>query len=264
MAVGFTDPAGVKTGKALPTGNSVDVLDLGGSGTAIPATLMDRAWADPGASVSASDVRVGADEATPENSNSSSLPAIAGSFGAIIAVVVVVAYRCAANVRPVDRFAAAWFALCGFLHVSFEGYYIYHRHDIAGMNTLFAQLWKEYTLSDSRYLTLDVFTVCVEMITVFVWGPLSLLVLLAILRGHDGRHPLQIIVCVAHLYGVTLYYATNWAEGLSCSRPEFLYYWVYYAGFNSPWVFVPLVLLYDSFSQIQDAFAAVRRHTHTD
>lgn len=34
------------------------------------------------------------------------------------------------------------------------------------MNTLFAQLWKEYTLSDSRYLTLDVFTVCVETITV--------------------------------------------------------------------------------------------------
>lgn len=46
------------------------------------------------------------------------------------------------------------------------GYYIYHRHSIAGMNTLFAQLWKEYTLSDSRYLTLDVFTVCVETITV--------------------------------------------------------------------------------------------------
>lgn len=34
------------------------------------------------------------------------------------------------------------------------------------MDTLFAQLWKEYTLSDSRYLTLDVFTVCVETITV--------------------------------------------------------------------------------------------------
>lgn len=33
------------------------------------------------------------------------------------------------------------------------------------MDTLFAQLWKEYTLSDSRYLTLDVFTVCVETIT---------------------------------------------------------------------------------------------------
>lgn len=45
------------------------------------------------------------------------------------------------------------------------GYYIYHRKEISGMNTLFAQLWKEYALSDSRYLTSDVFTVCVETIT---------------------------------------------------------------------------------------------------
>lgn len=53
-----------------------------------------------------------------------------------------------------------------FLHLAFEAYYVVNRHDIAGMNTLFAQLWKEYTLSDSRYLTLDAFTVCVETITV--------------------------------------------------------------------------------------------------
>jgi hypothetical protein len=33
------------------------------------------------------------------------------------------------------------------------------------MSTLFAQLWKEYTLSDSRYLTHDIFTVSVETIT---------------------------------------------------------------------------------------------------
>lgn len=45
------------------------------------------------------------------------------------------------------------------------GYYIHHRKEISGMNTLFAQLWKEYALSDSRYLTSDVFTVCVETIT---------------------------------------------------------------------------------------------------
>lgn len=135
------------------------------------------------------------------------------------------------------------------------------------MNTLFAQLWKEYTLSDSRYLTLDVFTVCVEAITVvcaptllemtlsmrrvpqypdltlrqkFAWGPLALLTLLAIIRDHPARHPSQIVICTAHLYGVALYYLTNWAEGVSYSRPEFLYYWVYYAGMNAPWVIVPL------------------------
>lgn len=34
------------------------------------------------------------------------------------------------------------------------------------MQTLYAQLWKEYSLSDSRYLTSDAFTVSVEAITV--------------------------------------------------------------------------------------------------
>ena len=52
------------------------------------------------------------------------------------------------------------------LIMNLAGYYLLHRTNISGMNTLFAQLWKEYALSDSRYLTSDVFTVCVETITV--------------------------------------------------------------------------------------------------
>lgn len=51
-------------------------------------------------------------------------------------------------------------------------------------------------------------------------------------------------MCVAHLYGVALYYLTNWMEGhmygVAYSRPEFLYYWVYYIGFNMPWAIVPV------------------------
>jgi hypothetical protein len=114
-------------------------------------------------------------------------------------------------------------------------------------------------------LTSDVFTVCVETITVvriqqpylnihitgllispiqFAWGPLAILCVISILSQSHYRHFYQIVVCVAHLYGVALYYATNWADsqfsGVSYSRPEFLYFWVYYAGFNLPWAIVPL------------------------
>lgn len=71
------------------------------------------------------------------------------------------------------------------------------------------------------------------------WGPLSLLTLTAILSRSSVRHALQVVVCVAHLYGVALYYATNWLEGVSYSRPELLYFWVYYVGFNLPWAVVP-------------------------
>jgi hypothetical protein len=46
-----------------------------------------------------------------------------------------------------------------------SGYYLYNRTSIPQLQTVFAQLWKEYALSDSRYLTSDVFTICIETIT---------------------------------------------------------------------------------------------------
>lgn len=47
-----------------------------------------------------------------------------------------------------------------------QGYFIYFKGELVSQHTLFAMLWKEYTLSDSRYLTGDVFTLCIETITV--------------------------------------------------------------------------------------------------
>ena len=41
------------------------------------------------------------------------------------------------------------------------------------------------------------------------------------------------------------------------SRPEFLYYWVYYVGFNLPWVIAPAVLLRDSWTEVERAFGAL-------
>jgi len=37
--------------------------------------------------------------------------------------------------------------------------------NIGGLNTLFGQLWKEYALSDSRYLTQNAFVLCMESVT---------------------------------------------------------------------------------------------------
>lgn len=159
------------------------------------------------------------------------------------------------------------------------GYFLFNHATLASSQDLFAQLWKEYALSDSRYLTSDPFMLCVEAISVvsaeplpcvlprtpraehrrrrrrretrklttrtsqIVWGPLSFATAVSIARRGTLRHPLQIIVSVAHLYGVVLYYATCYAaeryQGIAYSRPEFQYFWVYYVGFNSPWVFVP-------------------------
>ncbi|PSR83642.1 Emopamil binding protein-domain-containing protein [Coniella lustricola] len=185
-----------------------------------------------------------------------------------------------------DKAVFLWFILCGSLHCFFEGYFVRNHKTLASSQGLLAQLWKEYALSDSRYLTSDPFVLCVEAITVVsclgtlqviytytclvfseprnttrvqthwttnsfplsttmqtVWGPLSFATALSVARTGPWRHPLQIIVSVAHLYGVALYYSTCYAQeqlnGVAYSRPEFQYYWVYYVGFNAPWVIVP-------------------------
>ena len=46
------------------------------------------------------------------------------------------------------------------------GYFIFYHEDLAAHRSLFGQLWKEYALSDSRYLTSDPFMLCVEGFTV--------------------------------------------------------------------------------------------------
>jgi cholestenol delta-isomerase len=41
-----------------------------------------------------------------------------------------------------------------------------HHNHMASAQDLFGQLWKEYALSDSRYMTSDTLVLCMETITV--------------------------------------------------------------------------------------------------
>ncbi|CAK7265384.1 hypothetical protein SEPCBS119000_001485 [Sporothrix epigloea] len=141
--------------------------------------------------------------------------------------------------------------MCGGLHWFFEGYFVLHHASLAGDQSLRAQLWKEYALSDSRYLTSDPFMLCVEGLTVVVHGTLSFATAAIIVNdtdlptGSSGlRLVLQIVISTAHLFGVLLYYGTllfqEALQGTSHCRPEFLYRWVYFGAMNAPWVVVPV------------------------
>jgi cholestenol delta-isomerase len=134
-------------------------------------------------------------------------------------------------------------------------------HDrMVSAQDFFGQLWKEYALSDSRYLTSDTLVLCMETVTVvsissreicsvmlimpqLLWGPLCFGVAYSILYNRSLRHPLQIIVCMAHLYGDTLYFATSLYDdhvhGRPYCRPEPFYFWVYYFFMNFIWIVVP-------------------------
>lgn len=47
-----------------------------------------------------------------------------------------------------------------------SAYFIRHWHDLPQQQDILAQLWKEYALSDSRYLTKDPEVLSLEVITV--------------------------------------------------------------------------------------------------
>ena len=47
----------------------------------------------------------------------------------------------------------------------FPGYFAYNHTSMPGKQDILGQLWKEYSYSDSRYLTSDPFVLCMETIT---------------------------------------------------------------------------------------------------
>ncbi|KAI2791014.1 hypothetical protein POX_c03868 [Penicillium oxalicum] len=59
------------------------------------------------------------------------------------------------KLRVNDRIAVLWFVLSGTMHCFFEGYFMINHQKMASAQDLFGQLWKEYALSDSRYMTSD-------------------------------------------------------------------------------------------------------------
>ena len=125
----------------------------------------------------------------------------------------------------------------------FEGYFVFNNDDLASKQHLFAQLWKEYALSDSRYLSRDPLVLCAEVITVACWGPLSLLTALCIARSSPWRHPLQLTVSLGHFYGDLLYLASSFTDlhlnGVLHSRPEAYYLWFYFFFLNAIWLVIP-------------------------
>lgn len=96
---------------------------------------------------------------------------------------------------------------------------------------------KKIINKSNRYLTKNTFVLCVETLTVLLWGPGCFLVAALILQRSPWRYPLQIIVSMGQLYGDTLYYATSFFDhavnGISYSRPEAVYFWFYFVGCNA-------------------------------
>ncbi|KAK4232813.1 Emopamil-binding protein, partial [Achaetomium macrosporum] len=138
------------------------------------------------------------------------------------------------------------------------GYFAYHNATIPARMDLFGQLWKEYALSDRRYLTRDSFTVCMDTVTAVAWGLLSFLIGWLVVKDSPFRHPLQIAVSLGQIYGDVLYYATFFFDesvydAVYC-RPESIYFWAYFVMMNGFWIVIPGCIIVQSTIETAKAF----------
>ncbi|KAM0480907.1 hypothetical protein ACHAPX_003795 [Trichoderma viride] len=195
----------------------------------------------------------------------SALPLVS-IFGAGCVVIFGITYGIIQRTRPSmaagEVSIALWFALCGCIHLFFEGYFSYNAFDMASKTDIFGQLWKEYALSDSRYMTQDAFTVCMETVTAVFWGPMSFFCVYFIIAEHPLRHPFQLIISLGQLYGDILYYAIctfqEVVNDIVYCRPERFYFWAYYFLCNFFWIVIPLLLIKQSVSETAKVFAKVK------
>jgi len=116
-------------------------------------------------------------------------------------------------------------------------------------------IWKEYGLADKRWAyKLDPTVVSLEILTVYVVGPMCLLAFYGQLRRTNWFHPLQITIATAELYGNWMTFCPEWLtanQSLDGSNP--LYLWLYLIYFNTIWVVVPFILIYQSYRYISES-----------
>ncbi|KAK9792694.1 hypothetical protein WJX73_002670 [Symbiochloris irregularis] len=190
---------------------------------------------------------------------------ILSAFGLGAVVVVAAIWLLSGTYRQLttaERVLMCWFAFTGITHFIVEGAVVLDDKfytDTTG--NILKEIWKEYAKADSRYATRDSFTISMEFVTAFMEGPGCFAILYGIAYRRSWRFTLQIMVSLGQLYGDVLYFATCYLEGFVHSRPEFLYFWVYFVIVNSIWIVIPSWIIWVSARHISSCVAAADRMT---
>ncbi|XP_021861104.2 probable 3-beta-hydroxysteroid-Delta(8),Delta(7)-isomerase [Spinacia oleracea] len=161
-----------------------------------------------------------------------------------------------------EKLVIFWMTFNGLVHLTLEFYLVFKPEfykDKTG--SILAEIWKLYSKSDSRYLSLDSTTIALEGISIFILGPANLLAAYATTTQKSYRYPLQLSVSLGDLYGFVIYVMTAFLGGESFSASPY-YFYVYFIGFNSPWVFVPLLIIIRSWRKICKLEGTNKRKLH--
>lgn len=119
-----------------------------------------------------------------------------------------------------------------------------------------AKLWQEYAHADRRWGGTDLTVISLELLTVFVMGPLAVYVCTLLARGRSGpAHFWMIFIATGELYGGFMTFAPEWLSGSpNLDTSNFMYKWVYLVFMNTLWVFIPGWILWEAYLQMADVF----------
>jgi len=138
-----------------------------------------------------------------------------------------------------------WLLLCCVVHSYLELHFVFFR------DSWIANGMDLYAAADFRYgRPLEPGTAAMETITGIIVGPLCLLLAYAIVTEKSWRHPLQIVVCTAQMYGLSWFLLHPIFYSLPVASSDPFLFWVIFVGLNAPWGIVPPLLLYNSFKTI--------------
>ncbi|XP_041378469.1 emopamil-binding protein-like [Gigantopelta aegis] len=172
---------------------------------------------------------------------------------------IIVAFSLKKNLPNIEKWVVAWLLFDALVHFTMEGPFVIISltGTVQQSDSVLALMWKEYGKADYRWLVSNPTIVSLESLTVFLDGPLCLVLVYAIVKQKFYRHFLQIVLCICELYGGWMTFCPEWLIGSpNLKTDNFLFLWVYLVFFNGLWVIFPLLLLYQSWQDMRIGFAA--------
>lgn len=148
--------------------------------------------------------------------------------------------------------ALIWFTLDAFTHLTMEFSYVFFTwfsNGAANSSHPLSFIWREYGKADARWAVYDPTVLSLELLTVFIMGPIAIMMVYGIYYRKPWRHVLNIVICTSELYGGAMTFFPEWlarpvANPNLSDKP--IHVWIYLFFMNALWVWVPLILLIDS------------------
>lgn len=126
--------------------------------------------------------------------------------------------------------------------------------------TPFSRLWQEYAKADKRWGGVDLTVVCLEVLTVFVAGPLALYICYKLSKderkGTLKKWFWMIVLATGEIYGGWMTFAPEWFTGSpNLDTSNWMYLWLYLAFFNGLWVVFPGWILWEAYQALGSAMS---------